>query len=125
MAGREYMLINAQARSELLREEELSDLDHSPWEIDIQVTVNGYDQSSCWKGPLVVRTSSVWIHGSEGTRTLKGPRTFRAQDLGQRHNVVDEEEDHELYSKKSTTTPAPLATRGRPLEGTFCLWSSY
>ena len=25
----------------------------------------------------------------------------------------------------STTTPAPLATRGRPLEGTFCLWSSY
>ena len=42
----------------------------------------------------------MWIHGSEGTRTLKGPRTFRAQDLGQRHNVVDEEEDHELYSKK-------------------------
>ena len=25
----------------------------------------------------------------------------------------------------STTTPAPMATRGRPLEGTFCLWSSY
>ena len=59
MTGNEYLLIKAEARSEFLRKEELSDLDHSPWEIYIYVTVNGYGQSSCWKGPLVVRTSSV------------------------------------------------------------------
>ena len=29
MAGKEYVLINAEARSELLRKEGLSDLDHS------------------------------------------------------------------------------------------------
>ena len=46
MAGKEYVLINAEARSELLRKEGLSDLDHSPWEIDIQVTVIRYEKSS-------------------------------------------------------------------------------
>ena len=30
MTGKEYSLIDAEARSELLREEELFDLDHSP-----------------------------------------------------------------------------------------------
>ena len=57
----------------------------------------------CWKGPLLVRTSSVWVHGSKGTGTLKDRRMFRAQDLGQRHDAPttdDDEEDYELYSKK-------------------------
>ena len=100
MTGKEYFLIDAEARSELLREKELPDLDHSPWEIGIHVTVNGYDQSSCWKGPLLVRTS---FHGSKGTRTLKDRRIFRAQDLGQRHDAPttdDDEEDYELYLKE-------------------------
>ena len=43
MTGKEYLLIDAEARSELLREEELSVLDHSPWEINIHVAVNGYN----------------------------------------------------------------------------------
>ena len=103
MMCKEYLLIDAEARSELLREEELSVLDHSPWEIDIHVTINGYNQSTCWKGPLLFRTSSVWVHGSKGTRTLKDRRMFRAQDLGQRHDAPttdDDEEDYELFSKK-------------------------
>ena len=41
MTGREYLLVDAEARAKLLREGELSDLDPSPWEIDIHVTVNG------------------------------------------------------------------------------------
>ena len=54
MTGKEYLLINAEARSELLREEGLTGLDRSPWAIDIYVTVNGYNRSSCWKGPQLI-----------------------------------------------------------------------
>ena len=45
MTGREYLLVDADARAKLFREGELSDLDQSPWEIDIHVTVNGYSQN--------------------------------------------------------------------------------
>ena len=82
MTGKDYFLVDAEARAKLPREVELSDLDHSPWEIVTYVTVNGYSKSSCWKGPLLASTSSVWLHGSKGTKTLSGRRKFRAQDLG-------------------------------------------
>ena len=48
MTGKEYLLVDAEARAKLLREGELSDLDPSPWEIEIHFTVNGYSQPSCW-----------------------------------------------------------------------------
>ena len=48
MTGNAYLLVDAEARAKLLREGGLSDLDPSPWEIEIHVTANGYSQSSCW-----------------------------------------------------------------------------
>ena len=102
MAGKEYLLVVAEARAKLLKEGELSDLDHSPWEIDIHVTVNGYSQSSCWKGPLHVSTSSVWLDGPKG-RTLSDRRAFHAQDLGFLHGAPDDdggEEVNGLYLKE-------------------------
>ena len=45
----------------------------------------------------------MWLYGSKGSRTPINRRTFRAQDLGQRHDAPttdDDEEDYELYSKK-------------------------
>ena len=89
------------------REGGLSDLDPSPREIEIEVTLNGYNRPSCERGPLLVETSSVWAVGSNGTKTLEDPRTFRAQDLGQRHgaptNNDDDEEEYKLYSEEHGT----------------------
>ena len=70
MTGKRYWFVDAGARAKLLGEVGLSDLDQSPCEIDIHVTVNGYSASFCWKGPLLVSTSSVWLHDSKGTKTL-------------------------------------------------------
>ena len=45
----------------------------------------------------------MWLYGSKGSKTLKDRRTFRAQDLGQRHDAPtkdDDEEDYALYSKE-------------------------
>ena len=103
MTGKDYLLLDAEARANLLREGELCALAHSPWEIDIHVTDNGHSQSSCWKDPLLASFSSVWLHGSKGTRTLSDRRTFRAQDLGSFHGaptIYDDEEDNELYPKE-------------------------
>ena len=47
MTGRDYLLVDAEARAKLLLEGELPYLDQLPWKIDIHVTVNGYSQSSC------------------------------------------------------------------------------
>ena len=100
MTGKEYLLVDAEARAKLLREGELSDLDPSPWEIKIHVTVNGYSQSSCWGArQLHVSTSSVGLNGSKGSETPKDRRTYRAQDLGQRHGAPKTDGD-ELYSKE-------------------------
>ena len=44
-----------------------------------------------WKGPLLVSTSSVWPHGSKGTKTLSDPRTFCAQDLGFEYGALTED----------------------------------
>ena len=41
MTGKEHLLVDAEARAKLLREGELSDLDHPPLEIYIHLTVNG------------------------------------------------------------------------------------
>ena len=79
------------------------DLGQSPWEIDIHVTATGYSASTCWKGPLTVSTSSVWLRGSKGTKTLSDRRTFRAYDLGFQHGAPTEgsvEEGNGLYSKE-------------------------
>ena len=103
MAGREYWLVDAGARAKLLGEVELPDLGQSRWEIDIHVTVTGYSEPFCWKGPLLDSTSSVWLHGSKGTMTFSGRRTFRAQDLGFEYGASTEdhaEEDNELYLKE-------------------------
>ena len=90
MTGKEYLLVDAEARAKLLPEGELSDLDPSPWEIEIHFTVSGYSQSSCWGArQLHVSISSVWLDGSKGTRTLSDRRTFRAQDLGFLHGTPD------------------------------------
>ena len=97
MTGKEYLLIDAEARAKLLREEEMSDLDHSPWKIDTHVAVNGYSQSPCWIGPLLVRTSSVWVYGSKGTKTLSDRRTFHAHDLGSFHAAPATDDDEEDY----------------------------
>ena len=86
MTGREYWFVDAGARAKLLGEVEPSDLDWSPCEIDIHVTVNGYSASSCWKGPLLISSSLVWLHGPKSTATLSGRRMFRAQNLGFEYN---------------------------------------
>ena len=51
MTGKEYLLIDAEARTKFLQEGELPDLYHSPWEIDIHVTVNGTGQSFLLERP--------------------------------------------------------------------------
>ena len=76
--GKEHWLVDAGARAKLLEEVKPPDLDQSRWEIDIQVTASGYSAPPCWKGPLLVSTSPVWLHGSKGTKTLSDVRTFRA-----------------------------------------------
>ena len=63
MIGREYVPVDAEARAKLFREGGLSGLAHSPWEIDIHVTVSGYSQSYCWNGPLLASNSPVSLHG--------------------------------------------------------------
>jgi len=103
MTGREYLLVDSGARAKLFGEGELSDLDHCQWEIHIRVTVNGYSESSCMKGPLLTSTSSVWHHGTKGTKTFSDRRSFRAQDPGFEHGAPTAggaEEDSELYSKE-------------------------
>ena len=55
------------------------------------------------KAPLLVSTSSVWLHGSKGTETPSDRRTFRAQDLEFEYGAPTEdhaEEDNELFSKE-------------------------
>ena len=107
MIGKEYLLIGAEARYELLREENCLTLITPHGGIDFYVTVISCNHSSCWKGPLLVVASSVWVVGSKGTKTLNACRTlrgltFRAQDLGQRHGAPttdDDEDDYELYSE--------------------------
>ena len=52
---------------------------------------------------LHVSTSSVWLNGTKGSKTLKDRRTFRAQELGQRHGAPTtdgDEEGYEIYSKE-------------------------
>ena len=103
MTGKEYLLVDAEARAKLLREGELPDLDPSQWEIEIHVTVNGYSRHSCWSArQLQVSTSPVWLYGSKGSGTPKDRRTFRAQNLGSFHAPTegDFEEDNRLYSKE-------------------------
>ena len=101
MTGKEHWLVDAGARAKLLGEVEVPDLDQSPCEIDIYVTVNGFSASSCWKGQLIISTSPLWLHGFKGTKILSNRRTFRAQDLGFEYVAPTEdgaEGDNELYS---------------------------
>ena len=84
-------------------EGELSYLGHSPWEIEIHVTVNCCSESFCWKRPLLASTLSVWLHGSKGTKTPIDRRAFCARDLGSFHDAPttdDAEEDNEFHSKE-------------------------
>ena len=65
MTGKDYVPVDAEARAKLFREGKLSDLDPSPWEIEIHVTVKGYSQPFCWGArQLQVSTSSEWLYGS-------------------------------------------------------------
>ena len=105
MKGKEHWLIDAEARSELLRGRDLSDLDSYPWKIEIEVTVNGYIRDSCKTGTLVV-TSSLWLIGSKGSMTIQEFHQFNAQDLGQWHNAPtkeDDEDQYKLYSNEHGT----------------------
>ena len=122
MTGREYWLVDAGARAKLLGEVEPSDLDWSPWEIDIHVTVNGYSASSGWKGPLLISSSLVWLHGPKGTETLSDRRTFRAQDLGFEYGAPTEDnakEGNGLYSKEHGNEAHELHRSGDAL---FSAW---
>jgi len=106
MKGKEYWLIDAEARSELLRGRDLSDLDSYPWKIEIEVTVNGYIRDSCNTGTLLVVTSSLWLIGSKGSMTIQEFHQFNAQDLGQWHNAPtkeDDEDQYKLYSNEHGT----------------------
>ena len=47
MTGKEHCPVDAEARAKLLGEVEPSDLDRSPWEICIHVTVTAYNKPSC------------------------------------------------------------------------------
>ena len=56
------------------------------------------------KGPLLVSTSSVWLHGSKGTENLNDRRTFRSPDLGFEYSAPTAdhtEEGNGLYSKEN------------------------
>ncbi len=106
MKGKEYWLINAEARSEILRGRDLSDLDSYPWKIEIEVTVNGCIRDSCNTGTLLVVTSSLWLIGSKGSMTIQEFHQFNAQDLGQWHNAPtkeDDEDQYKLYSNEHGT----------------------
>ena len=82
MTGKGHWLVDAEARIKLPGEVEPPDLDQFPWEICFHVTVTGYNEPSCWYGPLLVCTSPVWLLGSKGSQSPSGARTFRAQDPG-------------------------------------------
>ena len=69
MTGKEYRLVDAGARAKLLGELEPPDVDRPPREICIQVTANGISKTFFWKGPLLVSSSPVWLHGFKGTKT--------------------------------------------------------
>ena len=47
MMGKEYWLVDAEARAKLLGEVEPPDPDQPPWGIEIHVTVTGYNEFSC------------------------------------------------------------------------------
>ena len=114
MTGKGHWLVDAGARAKRLGEVELSDIDHPPCEIDINVTINGYSAPSCWKGPLIVSTSSVWLNGSKGTKTLSDCRAFRAQDLGFEYSAPTKDyadKDNELYSKEHGSEAQELHRR--------------
>ena len=103
MIGKECLLFNAEERAKLLQKEGLLGLDPDPLKVNIYVTADRYVKSSCWRGPLLLSSAHVWAYGSRGSKTLKDRRTFRAQDLGQRHDAPttdDDEEDRERYSKE-------------------------
>ena len=71
--------------------------------IDIDVIVDRYDKSSCWKGPLLLGSAHVSVQGSRGTKILKDRRTFHAQHLERWHGAPttdNYEEDNERYSTK-------------------------
>jgi hypothetical protein len=104
MIGKECLLFNAEERAKLLQKEGLLGLDPDPLKVDIYVTADRYVESSCWRGPLLLSSAHVWAYGSRGSKTLKDRRTFRAQDLGQRHDAPtpdDYEEDDEDYASYS------------------------
>ena len=103
ITGRECLLVDAEARAKLLREGELSDLDQSPWDIDIHSRSTATANLPAGKLHSMSAPLSVWLDGSKGTETLSDRRTFRAQDLGQWHDAPTEdyaEEGNELYSKE-------------------------
>jgi len=65
--------------------------------------VTGYSETSCLKGPLLVSTSSTWLHGSKSSQAPYDRRTFCAQDPGFEHGAPTAhgaEEDNGLYSKE-------------------------
>ena len=68
MTGKKFLLVDAGARAKLLGEGELSNLDRSPWEIDICVTVNGYSEPFCWIDPLLASTTSVRLQGHQDSQ---------------------------------------------------------
>ena len=121
MTGKQYLLVDAEARAKLLREGELSDLGPSPSKI--HVTVNGHSQPICWGArQLQVGTSSEWLYGSKGSGTLKDRRTFRAQDLGSFHGAPTEddfEEDNKIYLKEHGSEAHELHRREGAL---FSVW---
>ena len=89
--------------TELLGDVEPPDLDQPAWKIDIHITATGYNETFCWKDPLLVSTSSVWLHGPKGTVTPSDHRTFRAQDPGFEYGARTAdgaEEDKEFCSKE-------------------------
>ena len=92
MIDKGHLNVNAEARANFLVEVELSDLGQCPGEICIHTTVTGYREHT---GPLVVRTTAVWLLSSRGNT-----REFRARELGFAHNapaVDDEGESNESY----------------------------
>jgi len=72
------VLVDAEARANLLAEVEIPDVDPRPDNNEVSVTAPGYSEYPCWKGLLLANTSSVWLHDSEGTKTLSDRRTFLA-----------------------------------------------
>ena len=73
-----HVLVDAEARAKFLGEVEVSDIDPRPEDTEVSVTVTGYSEPSCWRGPLPVSTSSMSFHGSSASQTLSDRRTFPA-----------------------------------------------